>query len=149
MIDLLIESILIIGYSLTIACITLFLDFCIGSPGSGEPSPFRIFSKYGLYIYQKYLDMEDREERRIQKLLKQIRESNIDPRLLEKRERNAQRSRKVNFWKAAGVCIICFNIWIGLASLPVYLFYFQFSPVFIIPMLVISNTALRVFKRLV
>ena len=82
------------------SCATLFYGYIIGNPEQGEVTKGRIFSRFGLWLENKYLDFEAKEGNRIAALINGAKQ--------EERERIA-RKKKLNWYKAIGVCPICCN----------------------------------------
>lgn len=104
------------------ACATWFFDFCIGEPHSGEIIKGRIFSFYGKYILDKYFEVE--------------------------KDNKLRQSTRLNWWKALGVCPICFNVYLtGLVGMCLHA-YFGVNFSFILAEMVLSARFLRKFMEI-
>lgn len=117
--------ILLIGY--ISASGTDFIQFCIGDPHEGEVTGNRIFSKFGQWLLEKY----------------EAHELNEKKRLRGKSPIEIIKLQRLNFYKALGVCPICFNVYftflVGLAFCLIFGTPFWY----ILPQIFVSNRFLR------
>lgn len=79
--------ILILGAFMS-ATFTHFLHWCIGSPNDLEAKRGRIFSFYGIWLYDKYSKFEIRTQ-----------------------------GKGLNWYKALGMCVYCFGAYVAFVSL--------------------------------
>lgn len=129
------------------AFLTLFLNYCIGKPGS-EFSPYEIFSFYTVWLAKNRL----RSDSVLSTYLEQYRENMA--RVKSDRERRTLNNdfRKVlvdaaepsfTWERAVGMCPVCFGFWVSLFS--GLWIGFNFSE--IIGIIVISHITIRVLNK--
>lgn len=129
------------------AFLTLFLNYCIGKPGS-EFSPYEIFSFYTVWLAKNRL----RSDSVLSTYLEQYRENMA--RVKSDRERRTLNNDfgKILYdaaepsftWERAfGMCPVCFGFWVSLVSGT--LMGFKFSE--IIGIIVISHITIRVLNK--
>ena len=93
----------------------------IGNPDGGSVKIGRPLSFYGVFILERYICLEMRENARLGRLFNSWREksefmSAADAaRAAEKKNIELNRRRRINPYSAAGCCPICFFTWIGAA----------------------------------
>lgn len=114
MIDLILQFLVASLLALSAAMGTIFLDFCFGHPHEDEMAEGRIFSFYGRWIKKKYEESERKNS-----------------------------AYAVNWYKAFGMCPICFNVWFSmLGAIP--LIWFQIlAPWCVLPYIFVSNFLFR------
>lgn len=98
LVNILIQAVLAMVAALGIACWTVLIDFCIGSPRVEEVKRNRIFSIIGYWIREKYIAYDFKEQKRISAKDMSIRERVF---------------RIPNPYKAMGICPLCSNVWWG------------------------------------
>jgi len=114
-----------------------FLHWCMGSPSGSEFVPGRIFSIWGRFVTSQYVKFDEKKQEKFRVF------SNIQTGLLKAKLKDVpadqhnditnehfsileaylsdlDKRQKLNFWKAAGACLICFAFW---ASLVLWLFF--------------------------
>jgi len=151
--ELLQDIVLLSFFALISAATTYFLDFCIGSPSEGEIRKGRIFGAYGLWIYRKY---NEREEaiKKSESLAISNSENEIEycyqPTAEDKariRRKHLSKVRRVNYYKALGICYVCWNVWISFIYFGILSWILPLSPVeaalYLIPFVVLANLIVR------
>lgn len=151
--EIVLHIVILSFFALASAATTYFLDFCIGSPSSGEIQKGRIFGSYGKWILEGYNRREDQIQEAEKKAI-QDGEAEIDE-LLQKspglkkeiRKKHLRKVRRVNYWKAAGICYVCSNAWISFLYYPAASYLAELSilqiGLFLIPFVVIANLIVR------
>lgn len=123
-------ALVIIGIGVFIS----LLHWCMGSPSGDGVIPGRIFSVLGRFIVSQFLKFEEKEMARMDAkmsyLLNQednaFRQASIGKYGTElsaviaahelkmnKIKARIDNGRKLNIWKAAGACIVCFAVWLA------------------------------------
>ena len=128
------------------ACAAAFLHYCIGSPIQGEFYSGRIFSAYGHWVSEKYLDFERKEKKRVWAKYSDWKDKKDDKLNQDMQEKTAEESQniyddylqnidtvyndvennmKANPYSKLGACPICFNTWVSLIC---FTFFIIFVP---------------------
>jgi len=132
---------------------TLFLSFIIGDPHSGENTPGRIASFYGRWIERRYEAKEQLIQSNMEAAFKAAAEEAEQinkaigkitvERILDIQNKHERRVKRVNWWKAAGMCPLCFNVYFTTAVFITGLFLYPVNIIFILPCIFISNQLVR------
>lgn len=153
MIDFLLLCLLVAFFASCSAALTYFIDFCIGSPHAGPVAKGRIFGAYGNLILRKYYEREEKIKLQEEKYIKLAQDEigfTYQPTDKDKariRRKHLAKVRRVNYWKAAGVCHVCFNVWVSILSYPLVCLRLDLEAwdiaLFFIPYAVLSNLIVR------
>lgn len=139
-------EIFIIGF--IAASLTLFLNYCIGKPGS-EFSPYEIFSSYTVWLsirrlkevglYQQYIDQYNDNLNRAETKHEIINLNNDFKKMLY------DAADPFFTWeRALGMCPICFGFWV---SLFIGIFFAK-NIVILLIIIVISHIFIRTINKL-
>lgn len=132
------------------ALLTIFLNYCIGKPGSKEFSPYEIFSSYTVWLsirrlqnvglYNQYAAQYQENIERAQTKHEIITMKNDFKKMLY------EAADPFFTWeRACGICPVCNGFWIALAvSLAFWL-----NIIAIIQIIVISHTAIRLLNKVI
>lgn len=148
--NIIIDLLLIILLSCIPACISYFLDFCIGRPGSDQPNTGAVFSKYSLWLAEKRLNSIQNSIESNRSILQALQQtfyslvSNDDP--LIRRDGISQLNTTIlleaqkhyTYEKAFGMCIVCTNFWISLFCSIAFYFTIPLgfiNPLFLFPLI--------------
>lgn len=131
------------------ACVTIFINYCIGKPGS-EFSPNEIFSRYTVWLsirrlksiglYDGYIEQYNDNLKRQTKQHEIIQLNNDFKRILY----NA--AEPFFTWERAfGMCVICTGFWVSLFF--GLIFYENF--LYLLSVIVISHIFIRVINKII
>jgi len=132
---------------------TMFFSFIIGDPQNGNTNRTRILSWYGLWIERKYNEKEELVSTQLCDAVKEAENEIVQMKkaigdipvleIVKIQNRQKRKVRKMNWWKAAGMCHLCFNVYFTAAVFGVWLLLSQIHILFILPCIFISNQILR------
>jgi hypothetical protein len=123
--------------ALVAAFATLFYSYCIGNPEYGEVKSGRILSKLGHWLEEKYQEHEIKESNRIKAKM-------IDQDQLERMR--LLRGKKLNWYKALGICPVCVNPYITTIIYIIFLLFglAEFHVLMLFSVLVFSSYITRI-----
>ena len=143
---------------LLVAATIKFIHFIVGSPAGNEYETGRIFSAYGRFVTDKYVNeyntesvriwskYEDWKAKRDEKLYEDLEKDGADKIELQKQYTDEVEAmlervetwRRPNPWKALGACFICFGTWAACFIWSVLVPYLGI-PVLLFPFLVAGS----------
>lgn len=119
------------------AFLTMFLNYCIGKPGSDNYSPHEIFSGYTAWLAKRRLKQEGKYF--------PYREQFKGTSIKDQREVLYQAAQDLFTWeRAVGMCPICFGFWVSL----ICGFLFTFNLVSVVEIILISHVTIRILAKL-
>lgn len=130
-------------------CLTLFLNYCIGKPGSKEFSPHEIFSFYTVWLSIRRLQdvhlYDDYIKQYNENLLRASQKHEILTLKNEFKKMLYDAADPFFTWeRAAGMCPVCFGFWVSLIVGILFSHYF----VYLITIIVISHLTIRVLNKI-
>lgn len=125
-------------YGVLTAFLSIFLNYCLGKPGSEKWSPYEIFSGYTVWLAKMRL--------------KRARVWNIYEEQIKGHARSDQRTLLYEAaidlftWeRAVGMCVICAGFWISLICGILY----TFNLVSVVEIILISHITIRILAKLI
>jgi hypothetical protein len=139
---------LAIEIGLFAAFFTLFINYCIGKPGS-EFSPYEIFSSYTVWLsikrlqniglYSDYAHEYNENLKRVNTIAEILRLKN------DFKKQLYEAAEPFFTWeRAAGMCPVCFGFWVALITS----LFFTHNFFVIACIVVISHTTIRILNKL-
>lgn len=136
-----INTILIsVALSYSSAALSYLYDFCIGEPHGTSVNKGRIFSFIGVFIRSKFDNFEAETEKIRDNTKRSLIESGYE---IGAAMEEADKFYRVNPWKAAGVCPICFNVWCSIIICVPSIFAFDIPWYLFLPITAVANRILR------
>lgn len=139
------------------ACLTIFLNYCLGKPGSEKFSPYEIFASYTIWLSKRRLKKIGLWDK-YQKLYHQgLADSKAKhQRLTYEKEFNLMLYEAADpffTWeRAAGMCPVCTGFWIALITGIIFTFqnnFWSFNNFFnLVIIIVISHVTIRILNKL-
>lgn len=114
MIDILISLCIFLIAGISAGCLTALFLFSAGGPDVKDFRPSRIFSFYGLWLQERYNAHEQKVDEAIAIMERAVLEGpgTIDERMeIVTRKSNLIRAKKLNLYKALGMCGYCTATW--------------------------------------
>ena len=136
-------------WSLIAACLSIFINYCIGKPGS-EFSPYEIFSSYTVWLSVRRLrslDLYDSYAKQYQdNLTRTITKAEIVE-LKNDLKRILYNAADPFFtWeRAVGICSICTGFWISL----IISILAKSNVIEVVGIVVISHVLIRIFNKII
>lgn len=143
--DIALQCLIVLFLAFANSCLTYFYTFAIGEPHKGEAKIGRVFSRLGLWLDMKYEAFENKQNIRFAEGERKIKQSL--PKDFLNQIARLKMSRRLNVYKALGLCPICSNIWFGFITLPITFYFFELNWLLLLPAIVISNQFVRDFMR--
>lgn len=140
---------LIIELALFSASLTLFLNYCIGKPGS-EFSPYEIFSNYTVWLSIKRLQNVNLYSHYAHEYNENIQRANTISEIISlkndfKKQLYEAAEPFFTWERAAGMCPVCFGFWVSLITS----LFFTYNFFAIASIVVISHITIRILNKLV
>lgn len=140
---------LIIEISILAACLTIFLNYCIGKP-STDFSPYEIFSSYTVWLsirrlknvglYDQYSEQYHDNLQRVKTKYEVISLKNDFKKMLY----NAA-DPYFTWERATGMCTVCTGFWVSLA---VGIISYQ-NLLYLVSVIVISHVIIRLLSKII
>lgn len=144
-----IEILLLILIGVIAACLTMFLNYCIGNPGSEKFSPYEIFSSYTVWLAKmrlKRVGMYDQYSQQYHENLKRH-QSKPETIIFKNDFKKVVYDAAEPFFtweRAVGMCPVCFGFWVSLGSAVL----FSKNIVDLLIIIVISHVTIRIFNKI-
>lgn len=138
----------IIEIGILTACLTLFLNYCIGKPG-GEFSPYEIFSRYTVWLSIKRLQRINEYQKLVSQYNENISRAQTQAEVINitndfKKMVYNEAEPFFTWERAAGMCPICTGFWITLfTSILLTQNFFDIAAI-----VVISHITIRLLNKL-
>lgn len=138
---------LFISTGIISAFVTIFLNYCIGKPGS-DFSPYEIFSRYTVWLSIKRLQSIGLYNPYISQYNENLKHANTQAQIIDLNndfKKMVYNAAEPYFtWeRAAGMCSICTGFWITL----IISFFFTQNLFEIITIVVISHVTIRLLNK--
>lgn len=149
MVKLLINiDITIVYIGIISACLTLFLNYCMGKPGD-EFSPYEIFSFYTVWLSKrrlKQVGLYDEYSEQYHDNLKRLESYHASVTLKNDFKKVLYKAADPFFtWeRAIGMCPVCFGFWVSLSCA----IFFTQNVVNLVSIVVISHATLRILNKI-
>lgn len=132
------------------ACLTIFLNYCIGKPGSEKFSPYEIFSSYTVWLSMRRLrdlDLLQTYQQQYEESVKNINHIHEVISIKNDFKKMLYDAADPFFtWeRALGMCQICTGFWISLIT-GIFFTHNFFNLVIII---VISHVTIRILSKII
>lgn len=132
------------------ACLTHFLNYCIGKPGSEKFSPYEIFSSYTVWLSKRRLKEIGLYQTYATQYNEGLRRTNSKSEVITlKKDFNKMLYDAADpffTWeRALGMCPVCFGFWVSLISG----LYFTKNIVELLIIIVISHVIIRLLSKII
>lgn len=128
----------VVLYGVLSAFLSLFVNYCLGKPGSENFSPHEIFSWYSAWLAEWRLMRTDRK-----KYTEWIDGSDASTKDLW-RMIYQEAEEKFTWERAVGMCVICTGFWISL----ICGFFYTLDPVQIVEIVLIAHIFIRLLSKI-
>lgn len=139
---------LIYEVALLSACITIFINYCIGKPGS-EFSPYEIFSSYTVWLSKRRLIKLGLYSSYVNQLSANLSDKKKHEQIEILNDFNRILYNAANeffTWeRMIGMCSICTGFWVSLATG----FFFTQNFVYLVSIVVISHVLIRLINKII
>jgi hypothetical protein len=131
------------------ACTTIFINYCIGKPGS-EFSPYEIFSSYTVWLSKRRLKKVKLFNTYYPQLIDSINTAKTDSQVISIRKDfdiilYNSASPFFTWERAVGMCPICTGVWISL----IISILAQANVLHIVEIIVISHIIIRILNKVI